>query len=124
MFAERFEIPQSLEYIERAATSFPLASPVWTTWGGVLEDAGREDEAIRRYRRAFELDDQNVAACSRAAYLLLLQGDLDQARRYYLMPVSYTHLVKPMDGDADQVDAGAGVRGGAVGAVMAASILG
>jgi tetratricopeptide (TPR) repeat protein len=85
MFAERFEIPQSLEYIERAATSFPLASPVWTTWGGVLEDAGREDEAIRRYRRAFELDDQNVAACSRAAYLLLLQGDLDQARRYYLM---------------------------------------
>jgi tetratricopeptide (TPR) repeat protein len=53
-------------------------------WGEVLEDAGREEEAIGRYRRAFELDDQNARACSKAAYLLLLRGDLDQARLYYL----------------------------------------
>ncbi|MGA3025997.1 MAG: tetratricopeptide repeat-containing glycosyltransferase family protein [Bryobacteraceae bacterium] len=84
MFAERFETRQSLEYVERAARSFPLAPRVWTLWGEVLADAGREDEAIGRYRRAFELDDQNALACSKAAYLLLLQGDLDQARSYYL----------------------------------------
>ena len=84
MFAERSEIRQALEYVERAAKSFPLAPPVWTLWGEILADAGREDEAIWRYRRAFELDDRNRPACARAAYLLLLQGDLDQARSYYL----------------------------------------
>ncbi len=84
MFAERFEIRQSLEYLERAATSFPQAHQVWTLWGEVLADAGREDEAIGRFRRACELDDRNARACSKAAYLLLRQGDMDQARSYYL----------------------------------------
>lgn len=85
MFAQRFEIQQALDYLERAAASFPLAPAVWTLWGDILADAGREDEAIGRYRRAFELDNRNAPACAKAAHLLLLHGDLDQARLYYLM---------------------------------------
>ena len=70
--------------MERTARSFPLDPQVWTLWGDVLADGGCTDDAIGRYRRAFELDGRDALACSKAAYLLLRQCDLDQAKSQYL----------------------------------------
>jgi Tfp pilus assembly protein PilF len=50
--------------------------------GGVAEEIGDQEEALRRYREAFALDNSNVAALNGLAYALASSQQTDEALKY------------------------------------------
>jgi Flp pilus assembly protein TadD len=59
---ERGETPRAIDDLERAALLVPQASEVQNHLGLAYAAAGRNDEAEAAFRRAVELDCDNVAA--------------------------------------------------------------
>lgn len=59
---ERGDAPAAVGELERAAALEPRASAVHNHLGIAYEAAGRQDDALRAYERAVELDCENRAA--------------------------------------------------------------
>ena len=59
---ERGELPAAIADLERAAALVPEASEVHNHLGLAYARAGREDEALREFERAVEIDCDNEAA--------------------------------------------------------------
>jgi len=49
--------------------------------GNLLLDRGKAEHALREFNRAQELDPENAQAYAGMAVILILQGDLEEARR-------------------------------------------
>ncbi len=71
---------QEAEAIARALISEqPDNSKTWSALAYSLGAQGRMDESLPAYQRAYQLNPRDASALSSAAYIFLLQGDLQQA---------------------------------------------
>lgn len=71
---------QEAETIARALIGEqPDNSKAWSALAYSLGAQGRMDESLPAYQRAYQLNPRDASALSSAAYIFLLQGDLQQA---------------------------------------------
>ncbi len=70
---------QALGSAHRAIYFSPTSSAFWNTYGTILQEVGRLEEAAGAYRRVTELDPLAVYAHSNLCYLGMLSGSTDAA---------------------------------------------
>jgi Tfp pilus assembly protein PilF len=70
---------QALGSAHRATYFSPLTAAFWNTYGTVLQEVGRADEAAAAYRRVVQLDASAAYAHSNLCYLATQAGDDDAA---------------------------------------------
>ena len=70
---------QALGSAHRAIYFSPTSAAFWNTYGTILQEVGRIEEAAAAYRRVAELDASAAYAHSNLCYLRMLSGDTDAA---------------------------------------------
>ena len=70
---------QALGSAHRAVYFSPTSAAFWNTYGTIMQEVGRMEEAAAAYRRVTELDATAAYAHSNLCYLGMLSGDTDRA---------------------------------------------
>ena len=82
------ELQEAEEALRAVVASEPQLVLAWQQLGDVLERRGRPREALQAYRKAFEESEGGAASAGlKVAELLLLQGQVEEAREHALAVV-------------------------------------
>ena len=82
-FADRNDLPNAIEHLEKSCRFDPDAAPVLYNLGVLLAATGRIDAAVSRYRQSIAIDPSDPEVHNNLGYLLLERGEPVPAEAHF-----------------------------------------